>query len=356
MLKKLILFTLVFALLAPISPVLAAENYAITQSAEDILNEYLQKIIKQKMNTAFGSVATYSDSFDNNTSAQETIKQLTSAGYEAYHVTPSNYQSIEAALHTDLSSLGLNEDDSYILTFNNIDSYIIDPGGIGNSGDQSFVEGGGSGSTPNSSFSYVYNGEQYTMRQITVSYDSSPDMCDFSNYTISDISRLAGRTDDIISYLACAAIDEITSEVGPIASIGSLLLDLLTDDSHTHSTEYALSLFSSTLWTWDCIQVFSDGTWCTVQKSLSAYSSAYCSGYIYDEDRGKIQYTSDEVVKHFYSPKYTQLSLRCFDAAYAFEHGTILFDRTGDIGFYFYNKDNISIKADGSALFYHFDP
>lgn len=104
MVRKLISITLCALMLLCIGvPALAATNNTApteTQTVEDILNEYHEKSFAlETTQSGTGPAARSSRSSSSGKSLEEeTVEELTAAGYEAYHVTSSNYEELETSL------------------------------------------------------------------------------------------------------------------------------------------------------------------------------------------------------------------------------------------------------------------
>ena len=83
----------------PFSP--SANDYR-TPTIEEILNDYHSKAFEAQ--TAQEEAGTYSRSASGTgkTLEQETVEELTAAGYEAYNVTGDNFDSLEDSLQTDM--------------------------------------------------------------------------------------------------------------------------------------------------------------------------------------------------------------------------------------------------------------
>lgn len=83
----------------PFSP--SVNDYR-TPTIEEILNDYHSKAFEAQ--TAQEEAGTYSRSASGTvkTLEQETVEQLTAAGYEAYNVTGDNFDSLEDSLQTDI--------------------------------------------------------------------------------------------------------------------------------------------------------------------------------------------------------------------------------------------------------------
>lgn len=172
LLKKIIALSLIFALLAPVSPALAAGSEINTQSEtapsklEEILNEYHRKSFQAQV-TGISTCST------GKSLEEETVEALNNSGYEAYYVTGDNYEGLESTLQTDFSAMGLSKESSYIVTlsFDNPaqDKIEIDDGGLGGT----------------SSYTYTYNGTAYKMRNITVTASTATELAQTSTKSIN---------------------------------------------------------------------------------------------------------------------------------------------------------------------------
>lgn len=140
-----------------------------TRTVEDILNEYHKKsfALETAQSGTAPAVRSSRSSASGKSLEEETVEELTAAGYEAYHVTSFNYGELEARLHTDLGDMGLDPEGSYIIVLtgenhsdqNNPNSRSAPPP------DESIGDDSGGAS---SYFRYQYNGDFYYLRHITV--------------------------------------------------------------------------------------------------------------------------------------------------------------------------------------------
>ncbi len=88
MTKKIISLMLIFAMLVPISSAVAADNPTAQPTVEEILNGYHEKAFAARVAEENGGVSTDSSrSGSGKTLEQETVDELTAAGYETYNVT-----------------------------------------------------------------------------------------------------------------------------------------------------------------------------------------------------------------------------------------------------------------------------
>ena len=180
MCKKLIAMILACTMLVSISPAVAAENASAKPTVEEILNEYHRAAFEAQCTDDAATAATYSprSGHSSKTLEQETVDTLNAAGYEAYNVTPANYNTLEGQLNTDFADMGLDPEGSYIIVIHGEDS---DNSNTANSnGSRAIVPAPDPGGTP-SSFNYTYNGTTYTMRYVTVTAAENLALAQISN-------------------------------------------------------------------------------------------------------------------------------------------------------------------------------
>ena len=105
--EKITALALIFAMLLPVSSALAADEQKVTPTIEEILNSYHEKAFEAQTAEERGGASTWS-SRSGKTLEEETVDELTAAGYEAYNVTSENYEALEEALQTDFASMGID--------------------------------------------------------------------------------------------------------------------------------------------------------------------------------------------------------------------------------------------------------
>lgn len=137
--KKVIALILVCCMVLPMFSASAVEESAARPTIEEILNGYHEKAFAAQTAEENGGASTYSrsGSGSSQTLEQETVAELTAAGYEAYHVTGDNYEALEETLHTDFAEMGLDPNSSYVVIISgeesdnnpnsNPNSRVIDP-------------------------------------------------------------------------------------------------------------------------------------------------------------------------------------------------------------------------------------
>lgn len=127
MFQKMIALLVIFAMLVPLSSAVAADEPTSQPTIEEILDGYHEKAFAAQTAEENGGASAYarSGSGSSQTLEQETVDELTAAGYEAYNVTEDNYEALEESLHTDFSEMGLDPNSSYVVVISG-----EDPSGI----------------------------------------------------------------------------------------------------------------------------------------------------------------------------------------------------------------------------------
>lgn len=120
--KKIFASLLSFAIIFSItSPAFASEDTSLcelpAESVQEILSDFSIKHLKLAMSQSNAPSTFQSSGISENLASirHETINRLSDLGYNAYEVTSNTYDNVEKALNTDLSSLGLQRDASYIV-------------------------------------------------------------------------------------------------------------------------------------------------------------------------------------------------------------------------------------------------
>lgn len=347
MLKKMIAILTICAMLAPLSSAVAADNTTVTPTIEEILNEYREKTFEAQTQEETNTAATYSrrSSGSTQTLEQETVNTLTDAGYEAYNVTADNYDSLEASLKTDFSSMGLDPDSSYIMVIDDTASsraiggsdIVQDPGDLS----------GGSG------IRHTYNGVTYTMRSVTIASNDDPSLIISSAYAILEEKDTADHVSDVLSFLFSWGIDSLCFGL-PVTSAYSLWSNWSSTEVYYVLDSSKPTLMAATNWNLRYTQVWDDilGRWATTQCSSYAQTNARVTGYVYNYGIGAFDVIDSgnktATVYSYYYNRYDRYDL----AAKGFIEEVVYRDYC-DVGFYFFNNNDVCINADGSPLFVH---
>ena len=362
--KKVIAMILVFAMLVPLSSAVAADEMSAKPTVEEILDEYHRKAFEREMQGDTETASTWSRRGGSaKTLEEETVETLTNAGYEAYNVTAGNYDTLEAQLYTDFGEMGLDPNGSYIVVISGGDGEASGNSAGANSRVRPETDlEGPPGSTGNASFEYTQDGTTYTMRYVTVTSATGMYMAVDSEYDLDPTTWYEKFPSHLMSAGLVAIADSVSEEFMkgkwlPLGSIASFVYDVFADDNYTEYDAGILTIFATTTWTAQSIQVWdnNDGRWETAQSSAMAVSTAFCAGYIVNSTTKKRdQFIGEESAVTTVSPKYTNTSQRLADAVYGFTRGIIYWDRTGDINFYMGDSTGSVVIGPGSQpLFTH---
>lgn len=237
-----------------------------TPSADEILNDYHSQLLSAKINEDQGSDARSLTSHDQ--IKAQTIKRLKDAGYEAYDVNKDTFTSVENTLNTDLKSMGLNPNYSYIIV-------------VSGSAD------GSNFSNPNTRYgtvtnqeTYTHNGITYNLRYLKVTAADDPR---FAKAGTADL--LTSSNQQLIYNCLNAAVGTIISE---ISSVYGILLSLsgLGIEDFLPEKRAVLQLLCGTNWTLIYTQVWCKYTNDWVNGSCVEYATATSSltGNYYDAD------------------------------------------------------------------------
>ena len=310
MFKKAVSIMLVICLLAVSMPAASANTQNTTsRTIDEILDEYHTKSFDAKCYED-DAATSKSRSYNNSTSTleQETVDALNAAGYEAYNVTASNYESLEDQLQTDFTELGLDPNSSYIIAIGGEPpSYSTDSSSSRSKPPlEEDLEGDES---PDSSYIFHSDdGHSYRVRQITV---TSADDSQYEQQDDADIlntSMSADFVERILNYLITTWIDD--SYDTPWGTIIDLLgIDIVSIDINRGAT---LHFFGGVDRTRIFTQIFtnnasypSGGTWATYYSVERArvFTQFYCMYY----DRsinGHNSMTTTPNIKYLYSTNY----------------------------------------------------
>ena len=328
MFKKMIAMFIVCAMLVPLSPAVAADEPTSQPTIEEILNAYHAKAFEAQAAEENGGAATYSRRSSTQTLEQETVAELTAAGYEAYNVTGENYETLEETLNTDFAEMGLNPDSSYVVVISgedpaaqsNANARAIDPPTADN------LDGDISSGT---SFLYHSDGStDYLMRRITITAAND------SGYLFSDEHDLINDSSSIefieriLNHIISTYLDDKSG-----CSLGTILGLLGVDFVDIAPSQYCtIKLYVGANRSRTYTQVFhydaskeSGGTWVSHYSVEHARVATHVHGQYYDSAiDGFVSYTSPDAIKHFYSENYyNHTAQNEFAAAYAYDNSMV---------------------------------
>lgn len=293
-----------------------------SRSAEEILAEFHHKsfTLSQLQASDSSSIATHtSESLDS--IRHETVAMLVDNGYEAYEVTSSTYDTVEEHLNTDLLSMGIQKDSSYIVIVGDISTEMTQR--IGSAG---------------ASYPHTYGGVTYNLRDVTVT------TADSSNYTqVSTKDLLERRSDAIIEGMINATVSAYATAVGVPAIFGTIgSITGLTAIHFSSSKSTSAILHAGSSWTRIFTQVWDNGYNSWVQGSSVEYvnKTCYVNGLRHDSTSNKcIPYTSNNKTNTSYSPNYSDKTWRKDNAVVSYRGALpIIRDSVGDVCYEYDSK------------------
>ena len=351
MLKKIIAALAIFCMLIPLSSVVAADNPSAKPTVEEILDEYHRKSMEAQDASAYSRSASDPEP----SLEQQTVDQLTNAGYEAYNVTAENYDAVQDSLQTDLSALGLDPNSSYIVVIS------ADPAGNNNNGNKSRLTdlllpphvweggGGGGGDGNQSSQLYTYNGRDYRIRYVTVTKTDHAGYGQSDTFEVADLDKgfsfvdtLQCTLENLLNNTIYATLDHTSIPLGTIASICGVKF---FDFGRTDHTAFETLLFrgcSSWIRTFTEVYVESESQWKPYLYVESVTMYSYFIGDYYDATLQRYtQIERNETYCTKYSPNYNNTTFRIEKAIEKYlqgEPGSFYYDKTGDVHYLIGNQ------------------
>ena len=340
--RKLIMFILVFSMLASLSLSAAADDVSAHRTVEEILDEYHQKAFDAQNQDDTAAASTWSQREGNElTLEQETVNILTDAGYEAYNITADNYAYLETELKTNFSDMGLDPNKSYIVVIHGKESEGTTSSGgrsrIGLLPEQGQAPDGGEATF----FTHNYNGRTFYLRYITVTlaapYGNMYPIIQTSDPIITVDSVIQGILNTTISV----AIEgnDVLHALGTVASLAGLdINDFIGSQPNTFS---ALHMVAGTYWdrTFTQVYVSSASEWNSYLYAERATGSSHIYSYYFDRTAGEyVEKTSDKASLVQYSPNYYNETFRKEKAIEKYlqgEPGSFYYDKTGNVKYYY---------------------
>lgn len=338
--KRIIGLVLVFVMVMTLNPVAYSAEITENKSVEVILNNYHARIADVDNGQTDTSAYSLTAIRERNQIKQETFEELASAGYQAYDVNPDTYDSVENALHTDLSELGIDSAGSYIVVVSGDpeNNSAVAPAAIVPAPDY----GGGGGE-----FEFTYGGFTYRMREITVTSN------DGINYTDADSADLTDYyTDDTIESLLNTTIYTILDSLLDPIPLGTILSAIGIDFFLINTRDYPLTctLHANATWTRVFTQVWNEPyqEWdngSSVEYAIlnSKYSGSYYSEIAY----GYVDIPETRTTRLVRSVNYDNYTWRKVNAVMGYNNFRCLYDMTGDAKFYHGNELKITLRMRG---------
>lgn len=168
----------------------------------------------------------------------KTVAALRAEGYEAYGVNAQTFKETEEILETDLSSAGCDENGTYIIVIEGLESETgdISPQATGNS------------------FSYSYGGKNYTLRYMTIYPEEDPKFNKVDTVNVMD-TKVQSVFENIINQTLYILADAATAGTKiPFGTIASIFNIKVANFSTSSSSKADYS--GATAWTRRYTQVY----------------------------------------------------------------------------------------------------
>lgn len=259
---------------------------------------------------------------------EKTVEFLRDNGYEAYDVNPSTYDAVADQLKTDLGNLGIGNNNHAIIVISGKD-------------DESTRRDGTKSSASNS-FPYIYNGNTYTLRYLTVTAADIP-AYGASNYT----NLLTSNSETLIKNCLDTVVKLYASDVLPYGVIWSTIASIcgLSISNFNFSQTSTLIFHGNANWTRTFTQVKDTSANIWVSGSYVEYvqANAYLSGDYYSAQTNSYQNVPNSTVtetvdsSHYYSGDW-----RNQNGVIGYIYSQLYTDMTGDLSFYYGTSEQFS--------------
>lgn len=350
--KRLLSIMLILMLLITMSaPAFAATNNLEStekRTVEDILNEYHEKLFAAEMAEISGSATGYSNRTTNSgkTLGEETVDELRAAGYEAYNVTSSNYDSLEDSLNTNFENLGMKPDGSYIIVISGEENEICSNANARGFGDPEpdLVDPGGE------YFTYSYNGKTYMMRYFTVLPENNELQTNNGTVLLLEEEKITSAflsgLENVLNTGIYWAVDYVTQM--PISTIGGAFGLSIVDFTEVYNALFYVDAVAK--WTRTYTQIKNEyGTWTSFSSVDYVHATFHYRGSYYDPSILDYKSHYQQYNTYQYSTHYMDYSWRKQQAAIGYELNSAFNEYVGDV--YVYKKPLNSSSAIALTLY-----
>ena len=352
MFKKIIALTLIFAILVPFTAAAAADEPSESRSMEEILDEYHRRAFEAQAQGSTRSVSANSRS-GGKTLEEETVDALTEAGYEAYNVTAGNYDTLETQLQTDFAAMGLDPEGSYIIVIHgepegsetNGNSRMIDP-----PTEEDFDGPGGY-----AHFEYLYNGNIYWMRYVTVIATGWDTRTVTQTVTPTNPDVVSYFLNNLFSSFVAATVDKLFDEL-PLGSTALLLLSAPDDYIFADIPPGMPTIRATTNWNSSFIQVLDEEyqRWTTAHSSEYTITEVVCIRTLATGEGVPVTQKSQPKLIYNYSRFYFDEEERKQMAMEAYDDYTVYCDTVQHVYLYLGTADGeILFETEGEPLLVH---
>lgn len=323
MVKRLLFFIVSISILLSFAAPASAglEDESSFQTVDNILYNYemrLQEIYSESISLEIASISTQKEADE---LKEATINELNDAGYIAYDLNPNTYQSVERKLNTDLSEMGVDDGDSYIVVI----SGRSGAGTANNDGDVAQPT-----YDLEDSFYYTYNGEKLKMRFLTL-YAT-----DNSRFRLVSKKNVMKSND--MSVIQKLAIDVFYSGIDGLTKvpIGTFLSWLNLEE--LLSGMYYVNYNGKSVWTRRYTQIYDSERWFGWSAVSYFISISWTDGMMPDEKGNSIEFCSDNYVWLKYSDHYYDDDWQISQAAAARRFSAFRGESTGNVYYSYGNK------------------
>lgn len=315
--KKLMAFGLAVAVAFSSGSSIVTQAGIVEEQTENSFSDSYERIMNEYYHAQ--SQTDFDLRSANNTLEVERDQALRDAGYMVYEVNSTNIDFVENELCTDLSSIGLDNGENYLVV-------------VGSDVQSRTAEG---------EYSYNYGGTTYTMRKMWVTAANGG-----SGYSqASEVNVLRSSSEDLIKNVLNTAvyayINSYSQTLGTIASICGLNFgDFGSRQSST------LNLNAGSNWSRLYTQVYSayDDAWRYGSCVEYVYCYTYMSGTYYNAKLNQMQKVPEnENDMTYYSAKYNDQTWQNNQAAIAYNYmNPCKYDLTGDVQYKYNNEVKIT--------------
>lgn len=337
--KRFLSIILSLVLLITITvPAFAATNDTEStekRTVEDILNDYHKKCFDEERDKETRNPTAYSNrgKSADKTLEEETVDELKAAGYDAYHVTFSNYEAIENSLQTDFEEMGLDPNGSYIIAISGEENGPSKNANARGSDDPQpgLIDPGGE------YFTYTYNGTTYTMRYFTVLPTDNELQTNHGTVTLlkneTITSAFLSKLENVLNTGILWAVDYVAQT--PISTVGGALGLSIIDFTEVYDASFYVDAAAN--WTRTYTQIKNEyGTWTSFSSVDYVQTYFHYRGSYYDPDILNYKQYYNQYVVYKYSTHYMDYSWRKQQAAIGYELGSRYNEYVGDV--YVYKK------------------
>ena len=304
-----------------------ANSNANPKSVDDILSDYHERLLMSQINADSTAHSRSVDSPDQ--IKAQTMKELSDAGYEAYDVNATTFTQVEAALMTDLESMGLDSNGSYIIVV------------CGNEGDIRPANDLEIDGVITSTDIHTYNGVTYQLRYLKITGAAGNALL---KNDVIDLLQSSCHEEIIavLDGLIGAAISKVYPTFGTVLSLTTLSIDDFLPNRNT-----SLQMHCGTNWTYVYTQVWLDSynLWINGVRTGYVTATATVTGLYYNEDANAyVAIPSNPATVRRYSDHSLKFNWIREHAVVGALYSNVYYDEVGDVSYLFNDEEVITHK------------